>query len=317
MRTYLGIDAGGSGSRWAVLTEAGEWSARGDDGPAIQVAELGIEAAADRVAALLRELLTRTDGEMDRHVVVGLAGVGSTESRRELERRLTNDRCTARVTEDTITAAAAALSEGAGVAVFGGTGSFAVARDRNSALHRVGGRGSVVSDHGSGYWVVRAAAEAALLGAESMGPDTELTVSMPRAFDVPSAPHLGVVLKENSVREIASRFPDVVRSAMNDDVAREILKNGALGLARLAAAAAHRAGLDPATDTAYLGGGTLRSSHYADLVRQTLESRQWTGPIEALRLQPEQGAALLARAIASSAAPLCDWLGDLPFPGHG
>jgi glucosamine kinase len=309
VQTYLGIDAGGSGSRWALLDADGSFRSCGDDGPSIQVAEVGATVAAGRVAELLQVVTAREELPVETPVVVGLAGVGAEDARRDLERLLNTSDSRVRVVEDTVTGAAAALVDGPGVAVYAGTGSFAVARDAEGRLHRVGGRGSIASDHGSAYGVVRSATDAALLAADGMGPATVLESVMPEALGVATIELTGLALKRSSTQAIAQCFPVVVRAADAGDLpALAVLREAAFGLARLARGAAARAKLDVASCTVTFGGGTMRATTYFTCAEESLRTEQFGGTIRPLPMRPEQGAAFLARALVCREAPLCGWL---------
>jgi N-acetylglucosamine kinase-like BadF-type ATPase len=309
VQSYLGIDAGGSGSRWALLAADGAFRSRGDDGPSIQVAEIGAAVAAGRVAELLQSVATREQLPVETPVVVGLAGVAGGTARQELEQRLSIDGRNVRIVEDTITGAAAALADGPGVAVFAGTGSFAVARDAEGRLHRVGGRGSIASDHGSGFRVVRDAADAALLAADGMMTSSTLCEVLPEAFGVASVESLGLALKTSTTRDIARCFPVIVgAAAAGDAAASAVLRDGSSALSRLALAVAQRAGLDLSSCTVTLGGGTMRAEYYFNGVQDALAGARFEGVVRGLPVAAEQGAAYLARAFANGEPPLSGWV---------
>jgi N-acetylglucosamine kinase-like BadF-type ATPase len=64
---------------------------------------------------------------------------------------------TVRVLSDITLAYLDCFAPGAGCLVYAGTGSIAVAMDPDGRLHRAGGRGSLLDDGGSGYWIAREA----------------------------------------------------------------------------------------------------------------------------------------------------------------
>lgn len=306
MTTYLGIDAGGSGSRWALLRDDA-WVASGADGPPIQVAELGIETAAERVVSLLRGVST-PDGAAITTVAVGLAGVGDPDRRAALQDRLAAFDPRITVMEDTISGAASALAQECGVALFAGTGSFAVARGPTGTLYRTGGRGCVVSDHGSGYWLVRRAVEVGLQAADGIAPINTLGARLTDSFGRSAVWDLGSAMRDESARTIAHHSFVVLHAAAEGDAAATaILDEGADHLARLAHGAARKAGLDAATAPVFLGGGVLHDPDYGLRVRQALARLGGRGAVEPIPLRPEQGAALVARAMARGDAPLAGW----------
>ena len=83
MNCHVGIDAGGSGSRWAVLDTDGGWVC-GDDGPPIQVTEFGVPETVSRLAAMLGGLASKIPEVKSATTVVGLAGGDDEDLRRSI-----------------------------------------------------------------------------------------------------------------------------------------------------------------------------------------------------------------------------------------
>lgn len=310
MQSYLGIDAGGSGSRWALIDECGSVVAEGADGPSIQVAECGIEESADRVVGVLAAIAARHPEGADAPVVVGLAGIaagsGAEDLTRALRARVPDRRI--RMAEDTVSGAAAALGDGSGVALFAGTGSFAIARGPDGCLRRVGGRGSIASDLGSGYRLAVDAAARALRALDGMAPPTALGASLVAAFEIKQLEDLGLALKQASTKSIAAAAPAVLRCAGEGDVgAIEVVRRAAADLADLARGAAVRGGLELSNSPVVLGGGTMRSETYraatVDACR-ALGFRHVTGA----SISAAVGAARLSRAAERVELPLAGWL---------
>src|SRR5439155_578112 len=86
------------------------------------------------------------------------------------------------VVSDAAVALWGALPEGEGVAVLAGTGSIALARSADGREARAGGYGALVGDEGSGFWLGRAAATAAVRAADGRGPPTGLVELVSQAF---------------------------------------------------------------------------------------------------------------------------------------
>ncbi len=165
---YLGLDVGGSRCRW-------EWwpqdAAPGGDADGAQPVAPGVQAVGERLATALAAA-TRAARRAPIAAVCATAGVGdaSTAAAVADALRARGVAFPVAVTGDVLAAAAAGLADGPGVLLWSGTGSFAIARDAAGALHRVGGRGFLLGDQGSGYDLVRRAAAAALLAADDLGP---------------------------------------------------------------------------------------------------------------------------------------------------
>lgn len=317
MNCHVGIDAGGSGSRWAVLDTDGGWVC-GDDGPPIQVTEFGVPETVSRLAALLGSLASKIPAVKSATTVVGLAGGDDEDLRRSIalgvsqacepEPGVSRAATEIHVVGDTVSGAAAALWDGPGVALFAGTGSFAMARSTTGQLMRIGGRGNRISDHGSGYRVVQAAAEAVYLANEGVGPETALREPLCEAMRVSYPSDLGLAFVHRSAAEVAKCFRSVVETAeAGDAVAVGVLHGAAMGFAELARAAIVRAEL-PSDARIVLGGGTQKAPTYRQMVTAALAEVGCLGKVEALSTLPAQGAALLAKAVVCGESPLAHWI---------
>lgn len=251
---FLGLDVGGSQCRY-------EWwptgCRPGGDARAVQPAVQGLDAACDGLALALR---TAAGDVPPTAAVCAMAGVGDVATSQAIAAgvRARGIPFPVAVVGDVLAAAAAGLADGPGVLVWSGTGSFAIARDRAGELHRVGGRGFLLGDQGSGYDLVRRAAAAVLLAIDDLGPATMLTDELTRAFGAPAPQRLGAVLQRATSGEVAARLPVVLAVAgAGDPVAVEVLAEGLDALAMLATAAVRRAGLDWRELPVAVGGGVL------------------------------------------------------------
>ena len=162
------------------------------------------------------------------------------------------------VVGDVMAAAATGLADGPGLLVWAGTGSFAIARDQAGELHRVGGRGYLLGDHGSAFDLVRRAAGAVLCAVDGLGPATALSEALTTAFSAPAPQRLGAVLQRLAPGEVASKLGVVLQVAAHGDlVANEVLIAGVEALAMLGNAAVRTAGLDWNELPVAFGGGVL------------------------------------------------------------
>jgi N-acetylglucosamine kinase-like BadF-type ATPase len=302
---FLGIDAGGSKTRWEVVDAAARVLGSGESA-GIQAVTAGPEQAAAALAAVIS-----ASGGPFEVAVVGIAGAGSPQMRARLRDALARagvERPVA-ICGDPEVAAAAALRTSAGLAIWAGTGSFAIARDRAGQLVRTGGRGHLLGDEGGGYSIVRAAAVAAVKALDGVGPPTALGAVLDRSFASERPERLGVAMQACSPREVASRAGLVLEVAARGDlVARAVLEAEADSLAALGVSAAQRAGLACGDLDVALGGGLCAgSADYRDCLGRALAAR---GVLRAPRLADPaaHGAALLARAIGQREAPLARWV---------
>ncbi len=308
---YLGVDCGGSKSRWSWVPDA---AAPAGVGAGLQPAVHGIDAAAAALAAILTTAIAAAHGRAIGAVVAALAGAGDRTVAGQVQVRAAAALSTAgfampvAIIGDSLAAAAGALAAGPGVLVWAGTGSFAVARAADGSLHRVGGRGYLLGDQGSGYDLVRRAAAAVVLAVDDLAPPTALADALTRAFCAPSPDRLGAVLQRLDTGAVAAQLPVVLACAAAGDAAAEmVLADGIDALAMVANAAVRQAELDWRDLPVTVGGGVLSSVvAVRDLLLQRLHSFG-AGPMQVADADcGARGAALLARAWHRRESPLCD-----------
>lgn len=305
----LGIDAGGSGSRWALADAEGHVLREGRGLP-LQLANVELDAAVRAILALVREPLAQAPSLGA--FVAGFAGAGDLQRRQALEALLCTEvqpGARLRIVTDLEIGAAQALADGPGVAAFAGTGSFVIARTPDGDLLRAGGRGPWLGDQGSGYDLVRCAARLALLGLDGIGPAPgDLAEALVACFDAPALARLGVVLARATPGAVAAAAPMVLKFAEHGEAhavrAVELAFEGlADQVVALAARSANR------LDRLVVGGSVLRESATARgalasaLRRRALECR-----IEPVTSEPAHAAANLAAAWLAGRRPLSSWV---------
>jgi N-acetylglucosamine kinase-like BadF-type ATPase len=159
----LGLDAGGTQTRWALADAGGTLLAEGAEA-GVSALQLGSEAGR---AALLRTLAgvaaqAGAAGDQARlhAVVAGVTGFG-VEDGAALQAHIATAFGVAttavRAMSDIELACHAAFPAGDGIVVYAGTGSIAACLDANGSLQRAGGRGAVIDDAGGGHWIAREA----------------------------------------------------------------------------------------------------------------------------------------------------------------
>lgn len=318
MGLYLGIDIGGTKSRWDWLADGVEQvGIPGGTGDGIQAALLGSAAAGRRLGDLLQGIARRIPGDLAgadqevRQVVVGMAGAGDPVVAGEVAEAAgaCGPGWPLRVAGDIAVAAGCALDSGPGVVVWAGTGSFAVARSPEGRLFRVGGRGHLLGDQGSAHDLVVRGARAAMASVDGLGPETDLLPQLMEALDVASPGRLGVALQGMAPNRRAPLARMVFAAAeARDAVALQVLAEAAQDLALLVDAARARAGLDRDGLLVVRGGGVFGvSSRYGEDLDHALAQHG----LDASRLCPVEaslGAARLALAVARSEQPLAGWL---------
>jgi len=155
----LGIDAGGTQTRWALASPTGELVAEGSVA-GMSALKMGTKAGQqelrDTFSALAADVLA-----VGRPVQVhaGLTGYGGVEEPLAGMIRTPLGLAAGAVTlvTDIEVAYLDVFSPGEGYLVYAGTGSIAAFIDDAGAFHRAGGHGSLLDDGGSGYWIAREA----------------------------------------------------------------------------------------------------------------------------------------------------------------
>ena len=155
----LGLDAGGTQTRWAVADATGAVLRQGQVA-GITALQLHDAAGRDAVAAVLAEIAAAA-GPVQA-VVAGLTGFDAAQGpllRGLLSQALgiESSADAVQVMSDIELVCHAAFAPGEGCVVYAGTGSIAAFIDVEGMLHRAGGRGGVIDDAGGGHWIAREA----------------------------------------------------------------------------------------------------------------------------------------------------------------
>jgi glucosamine kinase len=159
---FLGLDAGGTATRWALADGTGVVFARGEAPPLSGLMLLDAPGRAALVAALgaLKSGLAAATPMPPAALWAGITGFDAAQSA-ALAIELSNSlgveaRCVV-LASDIELACRAAFAPGAGIVVYAGTGSIAAHLAADGQLHRAGGRGAVLDDAGGGHWIAREA----------------------------------------------------------------------------------------------------------------------------------------------------------------
>jgi N-acetylglucosamine kinase-like BadF-type ATPase len=155
----LGIDAGGTQTRWALATPAGHILAEGQvEGlSALQMgSEAGRAALREGLAGLCRSVL---EAGRPRRVRAGLTGFGGDGAQLAawLAQSLAIPADAVVLCNDIEIAYLDSFKPGHGYLVYAGTGSIAAWIDEAGVFHRAGGRGVLLDDAGGGFWIARQA----------------------------------------------------------------------------------------------------------------------------------------------------------------
>jgi N-acetylglucosamine kinase-like BadF-type ATPase len=159
----LGLDGGGTQTRWALADRTGTVVAEGSVdamGGLALTTTVGVQGLRLTLQALAAAV-TAYSQESRLAVYGGFTGLGDTASVQAMHDLLASvlPLATGHVTltHDMDIAYRAAFSPGQGYLVYAGTGSIASYIDVRGQAHRAGGLGPALGDEGGGYWIAREA----------------------------------------------------------------------------------------------------------------------------------------------------------------
>jgi glucosamine kinase len=283
----LGIDGGGSGTRWRLLHRDGKVLGEGSAGPL--TGHLFDEATSATAAATLAGIVSeaRAIGHPAR-VVAGIAGLSpSSEIAVTLAQWIAANfelgMSDVQVVDDMRIAYRSAFVPGAGILVYAGTGSVAFHLEENGAASRAGGHGYLIDDAGGGYWIGKQALRAVLRAQDEGMEPGALAQEIANLVGGASWDLTRRYAYGGGRAAVAALTPAVGRAAMRDDsVANTILSAAGEELARLARVLLGRLG---PMEVALTGGATKASplilAHFrAALPRDTAIRHVTRAPVE-------------------------------------
>lgn len=155
----LGIDAGGTRTRWALADRAGVIAVEGEVA-GLSALQMGSASGRAGLYARLAELA----GAVLAHgrpagIRAGLTGFGGDDAQLHLWLSTLFDipASSIAICSDIEIAYAGSFQPGEGYLVYAGTGSIGAWIDGAGVFHRAGGRGVVLDDGGGGFWIAREA----------------------------------------------------------------------------------------------------------------------------------------------------------------
>jgi glucosamine kinase len=155
----LGIDAGGTQTRWALAAPNGDIVAEGTLA-GLSALQMGSAAGRETVhasfAMLAEAVLAHGRPSRVRAGLTGFGGDGE-QLQRWLSELLGVQAQAISFCSDIEIAYLASFEPGQGYLVYAGTGSIGAWIDAAGEFHRAGGRGVVLDDGGGGFWIAREA----------------------------------------------------------------------------------------------------------------------------------------------------------------
>jgi len=165
---FLGIDAGASATKWA-LVDGDRTIASGRTLP--MDGHIYKDTSVARIREVLTEIAEKTEGV--KAVYAGITGLSLAEKDYAITKALFAEYFpSAKFTgvSDMELAYRAHLEPGEGILIYAGTGSIAVHISKEGELKRMGGWGYLLGDEGAGYWIGREAIRSCLFALEMSEP---------------------------------------------------------------------------------------------------------------------------------------------------
>jgi N-acetylglucosamine kinase-like BadF-type ATPase len=292
----LGLDAGGTQTRWALMRTPGVVVAEGQVGgfSAQEVQGPGLTQVAGLLEELARAVLA--EGRPVR-VHAGLTGFGtlSGDLARLVAEPLGLTPQAVTLSSDIETAYLDLFAPGQGYLVYAGTGSVAAFLDEARVLHRAGGRGVIIDDGGGGHWIACEALRQ-VWRAEDERPgswrDSAMAQELFTLIGGSDWPQTRQYVYSGSRGDVGRLALAVARTADRDPAAAAILRAAGTELARLAHTMIVRHGPRPVV----LSG---RAAALHPLISETMRAALPPGTPFALRAcHGEHAAAHLALSAA-------------------
>ena len=234
---YAGIDAGGTKTEICFCDSSGHVVSRSVS-QGVNAARTGAAAAARHIA---EEIKTIAPAGAFR-LYAGIAGAGSKAISAEIHALLTSmlpEASAIAVASDAFNGLNSEVGTGDGIALIAGTGSSAFVR-RGGSITQVGGRGYLIDDAGSGYWVGRECLNAAFRAKDGRGNNTLLVHAAERQLGCAIEDSIPVIY-ECGTSFVAS-FAPIVFECAGDPVADAIAESCARELWRHVEACTHHYG---------------------------------------------------------------------------
>lgn len=295
----LGIDAGGTATRWQLIDAAGMPVAEGQGRP--MSGHLFNDAVRERSLSALSEIMADVlKAGRPGAVCAGITGLSQGSEAADTYTDLLASGFDLRparvqVVDDMWIAYHAAFKSGAGILVYCGTGSVGYHVTEAGAIERAGGHGSIIDDGGSAFWIARSGIRHLMRDVDERGEgawETPLGVAFAAHFGGARWDLVRSTVYSGDRGTIAGLAPAVAEAAEAQDLAAlTILAEAGTELARLATVLAWRVGPKPVI---LVGGGFKLHPAITASVKAALPPAM---PVVAPGRPAVQAAASLAQAL--------------------
>lgn len=234
----LGLDAGGTATRWALADMNGNVVTNGKAKglTALQMSnDAGRSHIRDTLTSIKREF---PDGVGPSQICAGVTGhtEGGDALRALIADSFSVDIADVSLRSDIEIAYLDLFEPGEGIVIYAGTGTIAAFIDRDGVFHRSGGRGALVDDAGGGYWIAVEALRY-IWREEDVKPgswrESPLANELFKRIGGSEWAMSRQFIYQRERGEIGTLALAVAAAARNDDVALQIFQRAGIELARL------------------------------------------------------------------------------------
>ncbi len=246
----LGIDAGGTQTRWALASESDEIVADGSVA-GMTALQMATEAGRAHIHMVMAAIAgTILPARRPLRICAGMTGFteGGDQLRALVASAFELDTDAVTLKSDIEIACLDLFEPGGGYVVYAGTGSIAAFIDASGEFHRAGGRGVTLDDAGGGFWIAIEALRQIWRGEDNRPGawrESPLAVEVFDRLGGSDWSQSREFVYQRERGEIGQLALAVAAAADQDPVARDILQRAGVELARLAAAMITRYGRRP------------------------------------------------------------------------
>lgn len=301
MKLYLGVDSGGTKTKFLLVDEQGKKLAQSTQKPShyLQVGLVGLKQV---MQSGLDDCLSQINVHKEdiQHIFVSVAGYSDIEDDNQLIINSVNEvfnPIKTTIGNDVDNAYAGALSTQAGIVVIAGTGSIGLGKDSKGNIYRCGGwHHSFGGDEGSAFWIGSKLILEFTCQSDGRSEKTQLYEYMKEKYNFETdSDILQMVIVDWGFdrTKVASLAHDVHKLAILGDVkAIEIYELAAFEISRIIIAIKKKLEFEGKVIASYQGG-VFRSGKYVTVPLKEILERQNIELVSPL-LSPDEGSALLA-----------------------
>ncbi len=274
MAIVLGIDAGGSSTRWRLVNETHLIAEGKTTSISGHVATQEQRAAIfQTLSAILSNVLAKARPQT---VVAGITGLSAhadaaTFFQETIAKILELPLSSVTVYNDITLAYLSAFKPDEGVVVYAGTGSIAYHLKQDGSSLRSGGFGYLIDDAGGGFWIGQEGLKQVLRWMDATGNKSNqpLATAIYEILGAETWTRISPIIYEGGRSKLASLAPAVAKAAVQkDEAAIGILKEAGRELAQLAVLLLNRLG--KSLPVAFVGGITALSPILEESFRDAL-----------------------------------------------